>query len=43
VDDLKFGIADALGTDYFFRKEQMTTQQLDYLGAPGRPVGSRDA
>jgi glutaryl-CoA dehydrogenase len=31
VDDLKFGIGDALGTDYFFLKEQMTTQQLDYL------------
>jgi hypothetical protein len=31
VDDLKFGIGDALGTDYFFLKEQMTTEQLDYL------------
>jgi len=31
VDDLKFGIGEALGTDYFFLKEQMTTQQLDYL------------
>ncbi len=31
MDDLKFGIGDALGTDYFFLKEQMTTQQLDYL------------
>jgi glutaryl-CoA dehydrogenase len=31
VDDLRFGIGDALGTDYFFLKEQMTPQQLDYL------------
>ena len=31
MDDLKFGIGDALGTDYFFLKEQMTPQQLDYL------------
>jgi glutaryl-CoA dehydrogenase len=31
VDDLKFGIGDALGTDYFLLKEQMTPQQLDYL------------
>jgi hypothetical protein len=31
VDDLKFGIGDALGTGYFFLEEQMTPQQLDYL------------
>ena len=29
--DLKVGIGDALGTDYFFIREQLTSQQLDYL------------
>jgi glutaryl-CoA dehydrogenase len=31
MDDLRVGIGDALATDYFFLKSQMTTQQLEYL------------
>jgi hypothetical protein len=31
VGELKFGIGDALGTDSFFLKGQMTPRQLDYL------------
>jgi glutaryl-CoA dehydrogenase len=31
MDDLRVGIGDALGTDYFFLKDQLTPVQLDYL------------
>jgi glutaryl-CoA dehydrogenase len=31
MDDLRVGIGDALGTDYFFLKDQLTPSQLDYL------------
>jgi glutaryl-CoA dehydrogenase len=31
MDDLRVGIGDALGTDYFFLKDQLTPAQLDYL------------
>jgi glutaryl-CoA dehydrogenase len=31
MDDLRVGVGDALGTDYFFLKDQLTPPQLDYL------------
>jgi glutaryl-CoA dehydrogenase len=31
MDDLRVGIGDALGTDYFFLKDQLTPSQLDHL------------
>lgn len=38
TDDLQVGIGDALSTDYFFLRDQLTDTQLDYLARARRFV-----